>query len=151
MPIMALWPIFKTDFDTVVDTDILKPNLNVSNFDFITKGYEIDFDGVIDGFASVSGLGEHLTLFSNLDINRVFVNKQEIGDVMLKSLWNDPLKAINLNSEIYKNSLDGEKAKSVDFNGYYYTQKKTDNLDFSLNFNKFNLEIFKLFRSSAGA
>lgn len=122
-------------------------NLNVSNFDFITKGYEIDFDGVIDGFASVSGLGEHLTLFSNLDINRVFVNKQEVGDVMLNSSWNDPLKAININSEIYKN-IDGEKTKSVDFNGYYYTQKKTDNLDFSLNFNEFNLETLSPFLSS---
>ena len=123
-------------------------NVNVSNFDFITKGYNLDFDGVIDGHVCVSGLNDNLIFFSSLEVGKMFINKQEVGEVSLGTSWVDKLKAVYVSSDIYKINQDDEKIKSFDLNGYYYTQKKTNNLDFDLNFNKFNLATVSPFLSS---
>ena len=123
-------------------------NVNVSNFDFITKGYNLDFDGVIDGHVCVSGLNDNLIFFSSLEVGKMFINKQEVGEVSLGTSWVDKLKAVYVSSDIYKINQDDEKIKSFNLNGYYYTQKKTNNLDFDLNFNKFNLATVSPFLSS---
>ena len=122
-------------------------NVNVSNFDFVTKMYNIDFDGVIDGLMGISGLNTNLAFFSNLDINGVSINKQEVGELTFNTSWNDKLKAILINSEIYKNN-ESERFKSVDLDGYYYTQKERNNLDFDLQFDQFRLETVSPFLSS---
>ena len=123
-------------------------NVNVSNFDFITKGYNLDFNGVIDGHVCVSGLNDNLIFFSSLEVGKMFINKQEVGEVSLGTSWVDKLKAVYVSSDIYKINQDDEKIKSFNLNGYYYTQKKTNNLDFDLNFNKFNLATVSPFLSS---
>ena len=133
------------------DADTLKMvfnNVNVSNFDFITLGNGLDFDGIIDGLVDISGINEHLAFFSNIEIGQMYINKQEVGDVSVNTSWNDPKKAIYTKTEIYKLDNDHEKIKSVDLNGYYFTQKKSDNLDFDLIFNNFRLETVSPFLSS---
>ena len=101
-------------------------NVDVSNFDFITSGNNIDFDGIIDGLVGLSGLSEHLNFFSNIEIGQLFINKQEVGNVSVNTSWNDQLKAIHTNTEIFKVNNYNEKIKSVDLNGYYFTQKKSE-------------------------
>lgn len=143
---MALNGYFpKTDADTLT---MVFNNLNVSNFDFITKGYNLDFDGVIDGLVGVSGMSDHLAFISHLKIGQLFVNKQEVGEVSFITEWKDELKAIHLISGIYKKSPNAGIIKSVDLRGNYFTQKKTDNLDFKLNFDNFELATVSPFLSS---
>lgn len=143
---MALNGYFpKTDADTL---NMVFNNVNVSNFDFVTKGYNLDFDGVIDGHVCVSGLNDNLVFFSSLEVGNMSINKQEVGEVSLGTSWVDKLKAVYVSSDIYKIDANDDKVKSFDLRGYYYTQKKTNNLDFDLNFNKFNMATVSPFLSS---
>ena len=135
----------KTNADTLT---MVFNNVNVSNFDFITKGYNLDFDGVIDGLVGISGLNEHMTFFSNLDIGHLVINKQEVGELSFNTAWNDHLKAIRVNSDIYKINSYNERICSARLKGDYYTQKKKDNLDFKLRFDKFKLATVSPFLSS---
>ena len=135
----------KTEADTL---NMVFNNVNVSDFDFVTRGYHLDFDGVIDGLMGVSGLNNNLAFFTNLDVGRFYINKQEVGDVTINTSWNDPMKAISLSTEVYKNDPDIGNLKSVDLKGYYYTSKKRNNLDFDLKFNKFQLNTVSPFISS---
>lgn len=135
----------KTNIDTL---NMVFNNVNVSNFDFITIGNNLDFDGVIDGLIGVSGLSQNLAFFSNLNVGGLYINKQEVGNMTLNTSWNDPMKAVSLNTEIYKSDPDIGSIKSFDLKGYYYTNKKRNNLDFELKFNKFKLETVSPFLSS---
>lgn len=135
----------KTARDTL---NMVFNNVNASDFDFVTRAYDLDFDGIIDGLVGLSGLNQNLAFFSNLDINNVFINKQDVGDVTMDAYWNDKLKAIRIDSEIFKTEEDNNKVRSVDLGGYYYTAKKNDNLDFELKFNQFRLETVSPFLSS---
>ena len=135
----------KTDADTL---NMVFYNVNVSDFDFITRAYNLDFDGVIDGLVGISGMNQNLAFFSNLEIGNMLVNTQDVGDISINTSWNDGLKAILINTEIHKNSAFDENIKSVDLAGYYYPNKRKNNLDFSLKFNKFKLETVSPFLSS---
>ncbi|MBQ2499622.1 MAG: translocation/assembly module TamB domain-containing protein, partial [Bacteroidales bacterium] len=143
MAINGYYP--KTDADSL---NMVFYNLNISNFDFVTKGYDLDLDGVIDGHVCVSGLNDNLIFFSNLEVSNMFINKQEVGEVSLGTSWVDKLKAVYVNSDIFKINENDEKIRSFDLKGYYYTQKKADNLDFDLSFNKFNMATVSPFLSS---
>lgn len=135
----------KTEADTL---KMVFNNVDISDFDFITIGHGLDFDGVIDGLAGVSGLNENPAFFTNINIGRLNLNKQEIGDVAVNTSWNDILKGIFVDAEVYKNKSAGGRVKTVDFNGYYFTQRHDDNLDFDLKLNKFGLESVSPFLSS---
>ena len=134
----------KTDADTL---NMVFYNVNVSNFDFITRGYNLDFDGVIDGLVGISGINEDLAFFSNLGVDSFYINKQEVGNVELNTAWNDNLKAIQINTDIYKSQSSGGKVKNVDVDGFYYPNRKKNNLDFELKFSKFKLETLTPFLS----
>lgn len=123
-------------------------NVNMSNFDYVTRGYDLDFNGVIDGLVAISGISHNLSFFSNLEIADAEINKQEVGDVTLNTSWNDKLKAIVVDTEIFKLDQDNKKVKSVDLDGYYYPNKKSNSLDFALRFNKFHLATVSPFLSS---
>ena len=135
----------KTNADTL---NMVFYNVNASDFNFITKGYNLDFQGIIDGLVGVSGLNQNLAFFSNLEVSDMFINNQEVGDISINTSWNDNLKAILIDSEIHKHTAFNESTKSVDLSGYYYPLKSSDNLDFKLKFNEFRLETVSPFLSS---
>ena len=123
-------------------------DVNVSDFDFITLGNGFDFDGMANGIVRVSGLNENLAFFSNLELNRFYLNKQEFGDVYVNTQWHDPDKSIYIKSVLYNNLFGDEKHEAVGLVGYYYPLRKQNNLKFNLDFDKFKLETVSPFISN---
>lgn len=123
-------------------------DVNVSDFDFITVGDGIDMDGIINGIVRVSGLDENLSFFSNLKLQKFYLNEQEVGDVYVSTVWHDPDKSIRIKSELYNSLFGEEKHEAVGLAGYYYPLRDHDNLKFNLNFDEFKLATLSPFISN---
>ena len=124
--------------------DTLYLNFNkfdISNFDLLTVSKGIDVDGVIDGSVQLSGLSDKVTLFSNLDVANIGVNKHIIGNAFVDASWNAPDTSIFIDTEIVRlNSED----KVLSLVGKYYTTRK-ENLDFDLNLNGIDISVVNAF------
>lgn len=123
-------------------------NVNVSDFDFVTTGYGLDFDGVLDGYFGISGLRENLSFSSDLTLDGLELNGQEVGDVDANAKWYEPNESIFVNMEVYNSMFGKDHHESVGLVGFYYPRKKNNNLRFDMFFDDFNLETVSPFISS---
>lgn len=121
-------------------------NVDVSDFDVIIPGI-FNLDGIIDGTVGVSGVDETFSFSSNLEVKRLFLNNQEVGDVFIKAKWHDEDKSIFINTEIFNSLFGKEQHESVCLIGKYFPKKKKNNLDFDLKFDDFKLETVSPFIS----
>ena len=111
---------------------------DISNFDLFFKGFDID--GFISGNAMVSSLKDNPMVLADLDIRKIAVNKDPIGDAIVSSLWNNENKSVDLKVNI----LDDLK-KTLNVHGSYYTARKKDNLDFIVEMDSLRLNILSPF------
>lgn len=109
-------------------------NFDVSNFDVVFNRMGFDCDGFISGDALLSGLRMSPMLLANLNIDRFGVDGEEVGNVLLTSSWDNENKAVDLELCI----LDQEK-QVLNVDGFYYTARKHDNLDFTVELNDLSL------------
>ena len=109
---------------------------DISNFDILFERMGFDFDGFISGDAMISGLKERPMLLADLSVNRLGLDKELIGDATVSSSWDAENKAVDLDVSI----LDDEK-QTLNVGGYYYTARKDDNLDFTIEMNDLGLNI----------
>lgn len=124
------------------DTLYLRFNkLDVSNFDLLTVSRGIDVDGVIDGDMQMSGLSDNFTLFSNLDVTEIGVNKHVIGDAFVDASWNAPDTSIFIRAEIIRTDSDD---KVLSMKGKYFTSR-VNNLDFDINMNEIDISLINAF------
>ena len=133
------------------DTDTLFAefnNVDVSDFDFVTIGDKLDFDGTLNGFVGFSGIDDNFSFASDINMHCFYLNGKEVGDVQAIAKWHDPDESIFVNMDVYNSLFANVKHESVGLMGYYYPRKKHDNLKFDLAFDDFKLETMAPFVSS---
>ena len=113
---------------------------DISNIDFLTLNKGFDIDGFISGDALISNLKEKPTLLADLFVKDLGVNDDLIGDAVVESVWNNDDKAVDLNVNI----LDQEK-KTLNAYGSYYTARKKDNIDFTVEMDSLRLAVISPF------
>ena len=123
-------------------------NVDVSDFDFITKADNLDFDGKLNGFLGISGMNENFSFSSDIDLKRFYLNGQEVGDVLASAKWYEPKESIFINMEVFNSSFGNENHESVGIVGFYYPRKKQNNISFDMMFDDFKLETVSPFVSS---
>ena len=116
--------------------------LNISNFDLLTVGYGIDVDGLINGDLQISGISDKFTFFSNLDVMSLGINGHLIGDGFIDANWNAPDTSIFIDTELVRKDT---QEKVLSLVGNYYTSRKNDNLDFSLDLNGVDISFVNSF------
>ena len=133
------------------DTDTLYAefhNVDVSDFDFITLGNNINFDGILNGFVGFSGMNDRFSFSSDINMNQFHLNGKEVGDVKALAKWHDPDESIFVNMDVFNKSFGGDKHESIGVIGYYYPGKENNNLKFDMMFDEFKLETVAPFLSS---
>ena len=132
------------------DTDTLSAefvNVDVSDFDFITKSDNINLDGILNGTFDLSGLGDNLSFSSDMQLKEMYLNGKEVGDVTANANWYKPSESILVNMNVYNKSFKQNNHESVVLLGFYYPKKKHDNIQFDMTFNDFKLETVSPFVS----
>lgn len=122
-------------------------DFNISNLDFVTKGNNLNFDGRLNGFVSISGLSEEMAFSSNLDLTDCYINGQELGHVKAYADWYDPDESVKLNMEVYNSVSAKSDHKTVGVTGFYYPKKSADNLRLDMTCDGFRLETVSPFVS----
>ena len=112
-------------------------NFDLSNLDILTQNKGIDVNGFISGDAMVSNLKENPMVLADLFIKDLGVNGDDVGDANIESAWNNDNKSVDLDVNI----LDLGK-KTLNAYGSYYTAKKKDNLDFTIEMDSLRLAAF---------
>ena len=107
---------------------------DISNFDILFQRWGFNIDGFISGDATLSGMKTNPMLLADLDIAELGVNGDRIGDAVIQSQWNNPEKSVDLNVNILN-----EQRKALNLYGSYYTARKDDNLDFTVELDSLKL------------
>lgn len=111
-------------------------NIDVSNMNFYLKSLGYEFKGRIGGFAKVSGIYDNPTLFADIGINNMVINKREIGNVKFTSAWFNAEKRLSLDLNNYKSDTLTFEAK-----GNLFTE--SNKIDFQINIPKIQLAHFE--------
>ena len=119
---------------------LMMRQFDLSNLDIFLVSKGFDLDGFISGDALVSSLKTNPMLFANLDIQQLAVNHDKVGDVTIGSSWNNENKSVELEVNIFD-----EQKKMLDVTGAYYTERKTDNLDFVVALDSLQLNVLSPF------
>ena len=125
------------------NSDTLNVNfddLNISVLDFVTKPSNMDFDGIINGNASISGLSQTMSVFADLTIDSLALNGDHYGDAKLLSYWDNQDQSIHLTAGIKDQDID-----MLSLRGVYYPNQKYDNIEFRLVLNDLRLNIIEPF------
>jgi translocation-and-assembly-module (TAM) inner membrane subunit TamB-like protein len=115
---------------------IFTQNIPLSYFNLFVKKEGISLEGQANGFTTISDFYNDRLFISNITIDNFELNNQELGNVQIKSKYNNILNRLELNATTNLNTL-----KSFELNGFYYPENKE--LDFKTTLNKFRLNIIE--------
>ncbi|MCR5013509.1 MAG: translocation/assembly module TamB [Bacteroidales bacterium] len=125
--------------NTVNDTLMASFNhFNIASLNFLLG--DVELAGRLYGRAQVSNLQEKPTLFANLDIRQLGINKETFGDAEIISYWDNENESVNLDV-----GLINDQHKAIDLTGAYYTKREKDNLDFTLKMDELNIAMLSPF------
>ncbi|MBU0766052.1 MAG: translocation/assembly module TamB, partial [Bacteroidetes bacterium] len=110
-------------------------NINISNVNLLTKKAGLNFDGILNGQASLSDVYGDPVFYTNVDVDSFAINNEVLGDVAILSHWENPTQSINLIFRLKKGRIE-----PVVIAGNYIP--KTQSLDFGITFDRLNLRIF---------
>lgn len=118
--------------------------LKVQNFDLSTlsnlSNIPYTITGELNGNVILSSAFENPSVTGKSQITKLYINKQEIGDITSTGEWNNELKSIFL-----KGNLSYKQQPSIQFTGNYFTQKSEDNINFELSFKNSDLQFTNAF------
>lgn len=119
---------------------------DLSNFDLITKGSGLDLDGVITGDLQLANLSNSPAFFSNLHINNLLMNREQLGDARIVSSWSSVDESVYLNAQLIHIGNVGA-GRMLNLRGFYYPGLKANNLAFSLSLDNFRIKALSPFMS----
>lgn len=113
---------------------------DLSHLDILFRGMGFDIDGFVSGDALVGSLKENPMVLANLEVERLALNNDNLGNAVIESEWNNAEKSIALNANILN-----ELRRTLNVSGTYYTARKTDNLDFMVELDSLQLKVLNPF------
>ncbi len=118
--------------------NVILNKINLSNLNLLTKERNIYFKGILNGDVYLTDLYNNIELASDLNIDNLVINNEEIGQTYFKNYWD------NKNKKIYIDAFTKRgKIKTINLQGDIYTSNNKLNLTLSLN--KLKLNIFQPF------
>ena len=90
-------------------------------------GLERSLEGELSGWSVFSNPKDNFHYMGDLSLKDFYVADESIGDVFLRTGWDNVKNAINMRGELNVDSF-----KTLNIKGYYFT--KNENLDLELNF-----------------
>jgi len=119
-------------------------HIKVHDFDLTDLNGVIGPDYEIAGNLNVNGkIGDvykTIKFEAETDIDELFVNKEEVGDIHLNSRWFQATKSIAVNGDLKRNDLE-----TFTFGGNYFIERKKDNIQIEAKFNETDISFFNAF------
>ena len=118
--------------------NVILNEINLANLNLLTKESDVYLKGILNGEAYLTDLYNNVKLVSDLNVDNLVINDEEIGQTYFKNSWDNLNKKINVDAYTKRG-----KIKTISLKGDIYTT--ADKLDLTLKFNKLKLNIFQAF------
>ncbi len=117
-------------------------NFDFNSFEFILSHANIDIDGVFNGNVDFYDLYNSPVFYSDLTVKKLAINKKILGDLILKSNWDKEKQAI-FSKMIIEYTGNIGTSTPLKLEGYYYSNRKTDNLDYKVELKNLRLDFIQ--------
>lgn len=117
--------------------DMLLKNFDLLTIEKLIPKNVISLKGIVDGVASVKKQNNELIFTSDLEFNKFRINENLIGKGNLQSIWNTANQSLKLDGKFYRDHIP-----TILFGGYYYPNRKDENLDLTLELYQTELSMF---------
>lgn len=119
-------------------------NFNISDIDLTDLGTligsSVKMEGKVNGWGYISNPYTNLTYIGDAAIQGLFINNEEVGDIFVQSEWNRASESVGLMGDLlYRGN------QTFKFDGSYFLERDTDNLDFNLVFDQTDLQFTNAF------
>lgn len=116
--------------------------LDISNADMLINANNVDFDGILTGAILLRDLYNTQKVEAQVEVKDFAFNKERMGDVAIKSVWNHAISALDVNADIiYKGNAGTHLPISA--KGLIYTAKREEG-NFDLDVKVFNYKLASL-------
>lgn len=112
-------------------------NFRLSNLKLFTEKNGFLLEGMINGSASFKNLNNHLLFDLNFDFNNLSVNDEMFGNGSINSSWDPIREAISVKGNFFRGTIP-----TINIAGLYYPNQEKNKLDFVLNLQKTQLQLF---------
>ena len=124
--------------------DLDKLNFKINDIDLkelgVLIGADVNMKGLINGWGNISNPYTNLNYIGDATIQDLYINNEEVGDVFFQSEWNKARESIGLIGDLlYKGN------QTFKFDGNYFLDRETENLDFNLLFDQTDLQFTNAF------
>lgn len=116
----------------------------LSNLNFLIAPYGISGGGRVNGDLTLANLDNNPAFFSNLSIQKLRLNGENLGDARLMSTWSGAENNIYVNAQIIHRGNVGA-GRIFHLRGFYYPAKDNDNISFNLQLENFRLRVLNSF------
>ncbi len=96
--------------------------LELENFSDLIE--DLELTGQVNGEVRLSGLYDTLHLNSSLNVRQIVLNQIPVGDLSLRSSWDDTQNKLDYQAELYQN-----KRNVLDIKGLYQPKNEENSLD----------------------
>jgi len=127
--------------------ELMFNTFDISDFNPLLVKSGIQLKGIVSGKVSLFDIYKSINFESDIKITSLDINNDKLGNLTLKSSWDNMNKRLIIYSEIIYVGAIGEK-KPFKISGYYYPYAEKDNFDMVVNFNDFSLKMIQNYLSS---
>lgn len=116
--------------------------LDISNADMLIKANNVDFDGILTGVILLRDLYKTQKVEAQIEVKDFAFNKERMGDVVVKSVWNHAISALDVNADIVYVGNAGTHLP-ISAKGLIYTAEREEG-NFDLDVKVFNYKLASL-------
>lgn len=116
----------------------------ISNANFLLAPYGVSASGSINGDLTLVNLGAYPAFFSNLTIQKLRLNNDNLGDARLMSTWSGAGNSIYVNAQIINRGNVGS-SRIFHLRGFYFPGRSEENISFNLQLENFRLKVLSSF------
>lgn len=130
--------------------DTLRLNFNkvdISDLDYFLANPQINVDGILSGSLKLMNIPHSLTVLSDLSIDSLAFNKEQLGDAKFNVFYDDKAERFDVDSRIYYTGNAGTNIP-LSLKGSYYLGKPEPHMNFNLGLKNLNLKMVSPFVAS---
>lgn len=119
-----------------IDSLFLKfSDLNLNTFNTFISSEDLKIGGILNGKATIADVYNNLIFHSDLKVDSILINNEQLGNFFIISGWSNNTKKINLHASTMRGNL-----RTFNLEGDYSPSE--NNIDFTLTLDKLRLNIF---------
>jgi hypothetical protein len=136
--------ISKDPYDLV---QISFDNVLLDDFDDLTRSASIDLDGTVDGYILLSNLYDVPDYRADIQIGKLSLNKNFVGDAHIKSSWDQNRQAVYSEAAIIYTGNVGSNVP-LDIKGFFNPRDPINMFDLTVTLDRFNLKLIQPYLKS---